>query len=246
MPSPTKLKPPPLRKRPRHIAVIMDGNGRWAKKRGKTRISGHEEGVNSVREITEECARLKIKQLTLYAFSAENWKRPRPEVHFLMNLLAHFIVHERPTIMKNNVQFITIGRTDKLPKRAQNEMHATMELSRKNNGMVLCLALNYGGRNEIVDAVRCISQKVLEGKLSSSRITERTIAKHLYQPDMPDPDLVIRTAGEMRLSNFLLWESSYSELYVTETFWPDFRIPQLYKALDTYAKRDRRFGGLAK
>ena len=231
-------------KLPRHIAIIMDGNGRWAQQRGLPRIEGHRRGVHSVRAVVEECARLGMDQLTLYCFSSENWKRPRPELDLLMSLLQSYVVAEREEIMRQDIQFITIGRTDRISTRVQKEVNKTIDLSAANPGMRLCLALDYGARDELVTAVKRISQRVLDGELSPDEIDEETVASHLYTADMGDPDLLIRTAGEMRISNFLLWQISYAELWVTEKLWPDFRQPDLFHALKDYASRDRRFGGL--
>ncbi len=229
---------------PRHIAIIMDGNGRWAQSRGKPRIEGHRQGVHSVRAIVEECARLEIEQLTLYCLSSENWKRPRIELDLLMRLLQTFVVAERDEIMRQDIRFGTIGRTEKLTPRVLREVQKTIDLSAANEGMRLCLALNYGSRLEIVDAVRAIAAEARQGQLTPEAITEETISSRLYTAGMIDPDLVIRTAGEMRISNFLLWQISYAELYVTETYWPDFRQPDLHLALQSFARRERRFGGL--
>jgi undecaprenyl diphosphate synthase len=229
---------------PNHIAIIMDGNGRWARERGLPRIRGHREGVNSVREITRECAKLGIRQLTLYAFSAENWKRPKSEVNFLMRMLRRFLIAERKEIMENDIRLTAIGRIHELPKAVQAELGKTREMSADNKGMTLCLALNYGGRTEIVDAVAAIAKEVSEGKRQPKDVSEDTISAHLYTAGMPDPDLLIRTSGEMRVSNFLLWQISYTELYVTPLCWPDFRKPQLMEAIADYQKRERRFGAI--
>ncbi len=229
---------------PRHIAIIMDGNGRWAQSRGLPRIEGHRRGVHSVRAIVEECARLGLDQLTLYCFSSENWKRPRPELDLLMSLLQRYVVAERDEIMRQDIQFQTIGRTDRLSQKILAEVNKTVEMSRDNPGMRLCLALDYGARDELVTAVRGIAEKVRSGEMNVDEIEEGTVSQHLYTAQMPDPDLVIRTAGEMRISNFLLWQISYAELWVTETLWPDFRQSELMTALQDYAARDRRFGGL--
>jgi undecaprenyl diphosphate synthase len=231
---------------PRHIAIIMDGNGRWAEARGNRRVKGHENGIDSVRAVSEECARLGIEQLTLYAFSEENWSRPRLEIEYLMRMLKRFLVKERDTLMRNDMRFGAVGRLERLPKDVQKELNKTIELCRNNSGTKLCLALSYGGRAELSDAMQAIAGKVRDGELKPDEISEETIQQHLYQPDMPDPDLVIRTAGEMRLSNFLLWQISYAELYVTDTLWPDFREEDLQLALQDYARRERRFGGLKK
>ncbi|OHB98816.1 MAG: di-trans,poly-cis-decaprenylcistransferase [Planctomycetes bacterium RIFCSPLOWO2_12_38_17] len=229
---------------PSHIAIIMDGNGRWARQRGLIRIRGHEKGTESVREITRECAKKHLKQLTLYAFSSENWKRPKREVNLLMKLLKEYLIKERKEIEENNIRLTAIGRINELPEDVQRELTISMEESKNNTGMVLCLALNYGGRTEIVDAAKEIMRKVKEGKLRLDEITEETFREHMYMPDMPDPDLLIRTGGEMRISNFLLWEVSYAELWVTPVYWPDFRKTHLEEAIRDYANRERRFGGL--
>lgn len=229
---------------PRHVAIIMDGNGRWASKRGLARVRGHIEGVKSVREITEECASRHIEQLTLYAFSSENWSRPRFEVAILMRLLRRYLIREIKTIMDNNIRFAVIGRIEGLPEDVQKEIATEIELSKNNTGMILCLALNYGGRTEIVDAARRLAQKVQEGKLRPEDINEETLKENMYTAGMRDPDLLIRTGGDMRVSNFLLWEISYTELWVTPVYWPDFRKEQLEKALRDYAARERRYGGI--
>ena len=229
---------------PKHIAIIMDGNGRWARKRGLARVRGHIEGVKSVREITEECARRHIEQLTLYAFSSENWSRPRLEVSILMRLLRRYLIKERKTIMDNNIRFTVIGRIEALPEDVQKEIATEIKLSKNNTGMILCLALNYGGRTEIVDAARRLAQKVQEGRLLPEDISEETLKENMYTAGMRDPDLLIRTGGEMRVSNFLLWEISYTELWVTPVYWPDFRTAQLEEALRDYAGRERRYGGI--
>jgi undecaprenyl diphosphate synthase len=229
---------------PRHIAVIMDGNGRWARARGLPRIEGHRRGVKSVRTIVEECSRLGVEYLTLYCLSSENWKRPQKEVQLLMHLLEQYVIEERSEIIRQNLRFSTIGRRDALPEGVLNEVQKTIDCSRQNTGMHLCLALNYGSRAEIVDAVREICRRVAAGEISADAITEETVQAALYTASMPDPDLVIRTAGEMRVSNFLLWQISYAELWVTDKCWPEFRKPELIQALKDFANRDRRFGGL--
>lgn len=229
---------------PRHVAIIMDGNGRWAQSQGMPRIEGHRKGVDSVRAIVEECTRLGLNQLTLYSFSSENWKRPKEETDLLMELLCIYLISERPLIMEQNIQFRTIGRVHQLAPEVQAELNETAEMSAANTGMKLCLALNYGSRAEIVDATRRIAQQVSEGTLAPHDITEETIASHLDTAGMIDPDLVIRTASEMRLSNFLLWQLSYAEIWVTDICWPEFREQHLHQAFHDFAKRDRRFGGL--
>jgi len=231
-------------RRPRHIAVIMDGNGRWAQRQGLPRVEGHRRGVSSVRRTTEECARLDIGQLTLYCLSSENWKRPRRELDFLMHLLEQYMIEERSTIMSNNIQVAVIGRRDGIPPGVQQEIDKTIDMSATNTGTRLCLAINYGGRAEMVDAVQRIADACLQEKLSPANISEQTIADYLYTAGMPDPDLLIRTAGEMRISNFLLWQISYAELWVTERCWPEFEISDLHAAIRDFARRERRYGGL--
>ena len=228
---------------PAHIAVIMDGNGRWAKKRNLPRVAGHRAGVEPVREAVETCARMGMKALTLYAFSVENWKRPRAEVETLWRLLRYYLRNEMPSLMRNNIRFQTIGRVAALPHQIQRELQETIDRTAGNNGLVLSLAVNYGGRAEIVDALAAIVQKVRRGEVVE--VTEEAINAHLYTAGLPEPDLLIRTSGEMRLSNFLLWQIAYAELYVTETLWPDFRRRDLLRAVLDYQKRDRRFGGLS-
>jgi undecaprenyl diphosphate synthase len=229
---------------PRHIAIIMDGNGRWAQQRGLPRIEGHREGATSVRRVTEECARLGIEQITLYCLSSENWKRPPEELEFLLQLLQHYLVEERPRIMERNIRVKWIGRRDGMPEGAVRELDETVRQSAGNTGLCACLAINYGARAEIVDAVRDIADEVRTGVLAPTAIDEDTISAHLYTAGMPEPDLLIRTAGEMRISNFLLWQISYAELWVTDVCWPDFDEAQLHTALRSYAARNRRFGGL--
>ncbi len=232
------------KKLPDHIAIIMDGNGRWAKRRGFIRVRGHEEGVNSVREITTECAKKHIGQLTLYAFSNENWKRSKTEVNFLMKMLKKFLIAERKTIEDNNIILKTIGRTEALPEEVKKELSISMEESKGNTGMILCLALNYGGRTEIVDAATRMAEEVKKGKLKIKDIDDDAFKSYMYTSEMSDPDLLIRTGGEMRVSNFLLWEVSYAELWFTSVYWPEFKKKHLELALSDYAKRERRFGGL--
>jgi undecaprenyl diphosphate synthase len=229
---------------PQHIAVIMDGNGRWAKARGLPRIEGHRRGVKSVRLLVEECCRLGIERLTLFCLSSENWKRPPRELSLLMHLLEQYVIEERSEIMRQNIRFTTIGRRDGLGAGVLREVDETIEYSRQNSGMGLCLALNYGARAEITDAVHDIARKIQSGQLDADEVTEELVASHLYTAGTVDPDLVIRTAGEMRVSNFLLWQISYAELWVTEKCWPDFRRADLVQALRDFAMRDRRFGGI--
>lgn len=234
----------PEEKRPRHIAMIMDGNGRWAQQRDQPRIKGHQQGAETVREITEECARLGIEQLTLYCLSSENWKRPELELEFLMHLLSEYLVNERETLNKNNVRLEIIGRRERIPAEVQKEMDLSIELTSKNTGTLLCLAINYGGRAEIVDAIRGIARRVKSEGLDVEAIDEKLVSEHLYTAGMSDPDLMVRTAGEMRISNYLLWQLSYAELWVTQKYWPEFGIEDLRSAILDYSKRKRRFGGL--
>jgi undecaprenyl diphosphate synthase len=235
------LKPESL---PDHIAIIMDGNGRWAKQRGLPRIEGHARGAHSVRATVEECCRLGIGQLTLYCLSSENWKRPQTELDFLMTLLEHYLIEERREILDQNIRFTTIGRRSDLPDKVLREIDENIRLSQDNTGMCLCLAINYGGRTELIDAVRDVASQVRGGKLELDAIDEAVMSNALYTAGMPDPDLLIRTAGEMRVSNFLLWQISYAELWVTERCWPDFDRDTLHQALRDYAGRERRFGGI--
>ncbi|MFO0964819.1 MAG: isoprenyl transferase [Gemmataceae bacterium] len=225
---------------PRHVAVIMDGNGRWAQERGLPRIEGHRQGVTSVRNSIEECCRLGVGQLTLYCLSTENWKRPQHELDFLMALLHEYLLAERAEIMEQNIRFTTIGRRQGLPDAVLAEIDENIRLSQSNTGMTLCLAINYSGRTELVDAVQRIARQAQAGRLKTEDIDEVTIGDALYTAGMPDPDLLIRTAGEMRVSNFLLWQISYAELWVTPKYWPDFDIPLLRQALKDYGQRERR------
>lgn len=229
---------------PRHIAVIMDGNGRWAKRRLLPRVAGHRAGVEAVRVTVDVCARLGIEVLTLYAFSVENWKRPVLEVETLMTFLKEYLRKEIDGLHRNRIRFQTIGRVSELDPTVQAELDAALAKTAGNDGMVLNLALNYGGRVELVDAFRGLLGECLRAGRSPETITEQDIERHLYTAGRPDPDLLIRTSGELRVSNFLLWQIAYAELYVTETLWPDFRMPDLFKAVIEYQKRDRRFGGL--
>jgi undecaprenyl diphosphate synthase len=222
----------------------MDGNGRWARRRGLPRIEGHRRGVQSVRATVEECCRLGIGQLTLYCLSIENWKRPQVELDLLMLLLHQYLLAERQEIMEQNIRFTTIGRRSELPPDVLREIDENIRLSRDNTGMTLCLAINYGARTELVDAVRALAQQVRQGTLDPERIDEAAVNGALYTAGMADPDLLIRTAGEMRVSNFLLWQISYAELWVTERCWPDFDRDTLHQALHAFAGRERRFGGL--
>jgi len=227
---------------PRHIAIIMDGNGRWAKRQGLPRIRGHEQGAKSVRAIVTHCARLAIEALSLFSFSTENWKRPRDEVDFLMDLYVRYLIAERDTIMGNNVRFLHVGRREGLPTSVLSEMDKTVAMSRENKGLKLCLALNYGSRDEIVDAVRVLAERVRNGRLTPSAINESEISNSLYTAGLPDPDLLVRTANERRVSNFLLWQISYAEIYVSEKLWPEFTPADLDAAINDFAARERRFG----
>ncbi|HUA61773.1 MAG TPA: isoprenyl transferase [Verrucomicrobiae bacterium] len=231
---------------PAHIAIIMDGNGRWANRRRLPRIAGHKAGIGPVRSTVETCARLGIKVLTLYAFSVENWKRPRHEVQTLWRLLRYYLRRELPDLQKNDIRLQAIGRLDALPPQVRRELDAAVEATAQNRGLLVNLAINYGGRAEIVDAVNAILDMArLEGSLDSLKLDEDLIATSLYTASCPDPDLLIRTSGEMRISNFLLWQIAYAELYVTDTLWPDFTRTDLLQAVLEYQKRDRRYGGLS-
>jgi undecaprenyl diphosphate synthase len=241
---PEPLAGVPRQRWPRHIAIIMDGNGRWAQARGQPRIEGHRRGAETVRRITEEGARLGLAQLTLFAFSSENWRRPRDEIDFLMELYRLHLIQERPTILRNNIRFRTIGRREGIPAEVLAEVDRTAEMAAGNTGMTLCLAVNYGGRQEIADAARRLAEQAARGAIDPAAVTEETLAGALDTAGMPDPDLLVRTAGEMRLSNFLLWQTSYAEIWVTETLWPDFCEPNLHAAMRDYSKRERRFGAL--
>ncbi|MFQ5425360.1 MAG: isoprenyl transferase [Phycisphaerae bacterium] len=232
----------PAVKLPRRVAIIMDGNGRWARRQGLNRIEGHEAGAANVREVVTHGARLGLECLTLYSFSTENWNRPLDEIAHLMKLYVRYLIRERDEIMSNNIRLIQIGRRDGLPEDVLRELDETVALSRDNRGMTLCLALNYSSRAEIVDAIRAIAARVAEGRLTCDDIDEQTVSDTLYTAGMMDPDLLIRTAGEMRVSNFLLWQISYAELFVTDVLWPDFHTEHLDEAFREYARRDRRFG----
>jgi undecaprenyl diphosphate synthase len=229
---------------PEHIAVIMDGNGRWAQQRGLPRIEGHSRGVESVRSTIEECCRLGIGQLTLYCLSTENWKRPQAELDFLMALLHQYLLAEREEIMEQNIRFTTIGRREGLPPEVLREIDENIRISDNNKGMTLCLAINYSGRSELADAMKLLARRVRAGLLQPNDIDESVIDDALYTAGMPEPDLLIRTAGEMRVSNFLLWQISYAELWVTPKCWPEFDTATLHEALRDFARRERRFGGL--
>ena len=229
---------------PQHVAIIMDGNGRWAKQRSLPRVEGHRQGAESARTIIRTSGELGIKYLTLYAFSAENWNRPKDEVDALMKYLIHYLKTETPELNKNNVRLEVIGQIYRLPENVQEPLKKSIATLSKNSGLTLVMALSYGSRIEIVDAVRRIAEKARDGKLEPAAITEEVISQHLWTRNIPDPDLLIRTSGEMRVSNFLLWQISYAELVITPTLWPDFRKPQFFAALEEYAQRHRRFGGV--
>ena len=229
---------------PQHIAVIMDGNGRWAKKRHLPRVAGHRAGVQSARTVIETCARLHVSALTLYAFSMENWRRPKAEIDFLMRLLREYLRKELPVIHSNNIRLLVIGRTDQLPDAVRSDVERAMEQTAANSGMKLAVALNYGGRAELVDAFNRILDTVRSSGSAAPCVDEEMISQNLYTAGLPDPDLLIRTSGEMRVSNFLLWQIAYAEIYVTETLWPDFTRAQLYMALQDFQRRERRYGGL--
>jgi undecaprenyl diphosphate synthase len=230
---------------PRHIAVIMDGNGRWAARRGKPRYEGHQQGAVVAREVTEICSELGIGQLTLYCLSSENWKRPAGELDFLMQLLCRYMVEECPVMMKNNIRLKIIGRRERIPDSALEEMDRSVEMTQSNTGMTLCLAINYGSRAEITDAVKRIAREVEQKHISPDDIDEALISNRLDTVGCPDPDLLIRTSGELRLSNYLLWQLSYAEIWITQTFWPDFNRELLLEAIDDFSKRQRRFGAVS-
>lgn len=229
---------------PEHVAIIMDGNGRWARKKGLPRIRGHREGVNSVKEIVTVAAECGIRYLTLYSFSMENWKRPKTEIQALMRILKHYLREELPRMMRENIRFKTIGRLQDLSKSVRKVLEDTCESTSLNSGLTLILALNYGGRTEIVDGVRWAVEDAVAGRLRPDELDEERFSGYLYTREIPDPDLIIRTSGEMRLSNFLLWQASYSELWVTPVLWPEFRKEVFMEALREYFARTRRFGGI--
>jgi undecaprenyl diphosphate synthase len=230
---------------PRHVAIIMDGNGRWAQQRRLPRVAGHRAGIQSVRETVETAARLRMQVLTLYAFSVENWKRPAGEVATLMSLLKEFLRKELDTLLKNNIRFETLGRISELDPSIQNELAYAKKRTTRNSGLLFNVALNYGGRAELVDAFNLVLEKHTESNGNKLEITEDTISACLYTAGLPDPDLMIRTSGELRVSNFLLWQSAYAEIGVTSTLWPDFRKKDFFEAIIAYQKRDRRYGGLS-
>jgi undecaprenyl diphosphate synthase len=245
----TDLSGIPRAKFPRHIAIIMDGNGRWAVRRGLERIRGHERGAQVVVDTVDRCAELRKRHggpdyLTLYSFSLENWKRPMEEVAFLMQMYVDYLRAQRPRMMANNVRFQQIGRLDQLPDPVVEEMHRTIEATKHNDGLTLVLALNYGSRAEITNAVKLIAEKVARGEIDPRDVSEQMITQHLYTAGMPDPDLLIRTAGEMRISNYLLWQISYAELFVSDVLWPDFGESDLHTAITSFSRRNRRFGAL--
>ncbi|MEC7948760.1 MAG: isoprenyl transferase [Myxococcota bacterium] len=227
---------------PRHVAIIMDGNGRWAEARGLPRVAGHEEGANSVREIVRACRKAGVEALTLYSFSTENWRRPKTEVGALMSLLQRYVLQERQELMENGIRLQAIGQVERLPVFVRTPLRALVRESRENHSMTLNLALSYGGRAEIVDAVRSLADDVKRGRLKPDDIDEDSISTRLYTAGQPDPDLLIRTSGELRVSNFLLWQIAYAEIYVTDVAWPDFRVPELEAAFAAYSSRQRRFG----
>lgn len=235
----------PAEKVPKHIAIIMDGNGRWAQDRDLNRIEGHKAGAKAVRDTVAECGRLGVKFLTLYSFSIENWKRPREEINALMELLLLSLQRERETLIEHDIRLMHLGRREGLPIEVLKKLDETIELTSKAKGPTLALALNYGARAEITDGVRAIAAKVASGAIQPVDINEETISDHLYTAGMPDPDLLIRTAGEMRISNYLLWQISYAELYVTDSYWPEFGTDALHTAIRDYASRQRRFGKTA-
>lgn len=227
---------------PDHIAIIMDGNGRWARERSLPRIAGHREGINSVREITRLCGEIGVKHLTLYTFSTENWQRPKAEVSALMTLLLKTINKEVKELHKNNVKFTVIGDLEMLPGSTRKGLQDGIELTQDNRGLNLCLALNYGSRQEMIDAIQSLASKVQSGEMEPEEINEAIFSDALYTKGIPDPDLLIRTSGECRLSNFLLWQSAYTEIFITDTYWPEFREEQLMGAIHVYQLRERRFG----
>jgi undecaprenyl diphosphate synthase len=227
---------------PSHIAIIMDGNGRWAQKKGNIRLYGHKAGVESVRDITESCAQLGVKHLTLYAFSTENWNRPSSEINGLMKLLVQSLRDEADRLKENDIKLVTIGQIERLPEKCQRQLREVKELTKNNSRMELCLALSYSGRWDITEAVKQIAKEVQDGIVHPDEINDDLIGSYLSTASTPDPDLIIRTSGEYRISNFLLWQLAYSELYITKTYWPDFRRDELYQAIYSFQKRDRRYG----
>jgi undecaprenyl diphosphate synthase len=242
IPADSPLASIPRERWPRHVAVIMDGNGRWAKARGLPRAAGHREGVVTVRRVVTECARLGLGALTLYSFSSENWKRPADEVAALMALCCEFLRVERATMLAENIRFRRIGRREGLPAEVLAELDETERVTAAHTGLTLCLALNYGSRTEIADAAQALAREVAEGRRTVESIDEAALESRLYTAGIPDPDLLVRTAGEMRISNYLLWQISYSELHVTEVLWPDFGVADLHRAFADFSRRERRFG----
>jgi len=229
---------------PNHIAIIMDGNGRWAKSKGNKRSSGHKAGVDSVRDITEACAQLGVEYLTLYTFSTENWCRPKAEVNTLMHILVNTLQKEADNLNENNIKLTAIGQTERFPKSCQEKLDEVVELTKQNDRLQLCLALSYSGRWDVLEAVKNISKEVKKGNINPDDIDSKFFSKRLSTAGMPDPDLMIRTSGEYRISNFLLWQLAYSEFYITKTYWPDFRRDKLYKAISSFQSRERRFGAV--
>ena len=229
---------------PEHVAIIMDGNGRWAKERGLPRLKGHEEGAESVRAVLRAARKADVKYLTIYAFSTENWSRPTSEVDGLMKLLGYFMTRNEQELIDDKVRLLVMGQIERLPKKLQTQLQKLMERSAKDYERTLVVALSYGSRTEIAEAAKAIARKAAAGEIDPDAVSEETVAQHLYLPDVPDPELMIRTSGELRLSNFLLWQLSYAELYVTETYWPDFREEQFFQALKTFNQRGRRYGGV--
>lgn len=227
---------------PKHVAIIMDGNGRWAKQRGLQRIEGHIQGYSNLRDIVRAASEIDIKYLTVYAFSSENWNRPKEEVNTLMDLFAAAAAAELDMMKEKNVKIITSGRINELPQNVRDQFAIDCEQTKNNTGITLNIAINYGGRNEITDAAKAISEKVISGEISIDDIDDMIFSQYLYHPELPDPDLLIRTSGELRISNFLLWQTAYTEIYVTETLWPDFTKKELLKAIESYSQRTRRFG----
>ncbi len=227
---------------PTHVAIIMDGNGRWAEDRGLPRLKGHEEGARSVRAILRAAKKADVKYVTLYAFSTENWSRPKAEVDGLMKLLGHFMKRNAKELIEDKVRLRVMGQLERLPKKLQSQLEALMEKSAKDYERTLIIALSYGSRTEIAEAAKAIARKAAAGDLDPETVNEETVAQHLYLPDVPDPELMIRTSGELRLSNFLLWQLSYAELYVTDTYWPDFCEEQFFQALESFGQRGRRYG----
>jgi len=233
-----------MKKLPKHIAIIMDGNGRWADRRNLPRVAGHRSGIDSVQEVVELCGELGIQVLTLYAFSAENWKRPPLEINALMKLLLNQLRDQTPDLNAKNVRVTVIGDTDRLPRKVSYELQRSIDMTKNNTGLILNLALNYGGRQEILKAVKSISTDIESKKLKVKDLDENVFSQYLYTSGFPDPDIIIRTSGELRISNFLLWQCAYSELYITDVLWPDFRKKHLLLALISYQRRKRRFGGI--